>query len=127
MGPDLTTVGRRFSPRDLLESIIEPSKVVAEVHRTMMITLKDGSTVSGRIIGDDFRQSLLTLAQNPFDPGERRQIAKGVISKSEAMPVSPMPTGLLDTLTREDVFDLMAWLVAEEAKETEPGGSSPQQ
>ena len=114
MGPDLTTVGRRFSPHDLLESIIDPSKVVAEVHRSVTITLKDGSTVSGRIVGDDFRQSLLTLGTNPFDPSERQQVAKGDIAKSEESAVSPMPTGLLDTLSREQVLDLLAWLVAGE-------------
>ena len=113
MGPDLTTVGRRFSSRDLLESIIEPSKVVAEVHRTMLITLKDGSTVSGRIIGDDFRQSLLTVGVNPFDPSDQRQIPKGDIAKSVEMSISPMPTGLLDTLTRNEVLDLLAWLIDE--------------
>ncbi len=121
VGPDLTTVGRRFSPVDLLESILEPSKVVAEAHRMVSLTLKDGSAVSGRIVGDDFRQSLLTLAVNPFDPAQQTQIAKGDIQESEESLLSPMPTGLVDTLSESDLLDLLAWLISGAEKTDQPG------
>jgi len=114
VGPDLSTVGRRFSPADLLESIIEPSKVVSEVHRNVTLTLKDNSSVHGRIVGDDFRKSLLTVATNPFDPSDRREVNKADVVESVESPVSPMPPALLDTLSREEVFDLLAWLVRTE-------------
>ncbi len=115
VGPDLSTVGRRFSPTDLLESIIEPSKVVSEVHRNVTLTLKDGSSVHGRIVGDDFRNSLLTVAINPFDPSERREVNKADVVDSPESPVSPMPPALLDTMSREEVIDLLAWLIAGDA------------
>ena len=114
VGPDLSTVGRRFSPADLLESIIEPSKVVSEVHRNVTLNLKDGSSVHGRIVGDDFRKSLLTVATNPFDPADRREVNKVDVVNSSESPVSPMPPALIDTLTRQEVFDLLAWLIAGE-------------
>ena len=37
VGPDLSGVGRRLSPRDLLESLVLPSKVIAEGYATTEI------------------------------------------------------------------------------------------
>jgi putative heme-binding domain-containing protein len=111
-GPDLTMVASRFSRRDLLESILEPSAVVAEVHRNVVVAKNDGSTVMGRIVQNDFRESKLTLATNPFAPSELVTIPKAEIKTWEESPVSPMPPALLDTLTREEVEDLLGFLLA---------------
>lgn len=112
VGPDLSTVASRFGPRDLLESIIDPSAVVAEVHRNVVVTKTDGSTVQGRIVQNDFRQSLLTLATNPFAPAELLSIPKSEIASWEESPVSPMPPALLDSLSREEIRDLVAFLMS---------------
>jgi putative heme-binding domain-containing protein len=110
VGPDLTTVASRFSHRDLIESILDPSAVVAEVHRNVVVTKTDGSTLQGRIVQNDFRQSTLTLATNPFAPAELHTLAKTEIRSWEESPVSPMPPALLDTLTKEEIGILMAFL-----------------
>src|SRR5204862_2921802 len=49
-GPDLTQVVTRFGARDLLESIIEPSKVISDQYAAIVVTLTDGRTISGRIV-----------------------------------------------------------------------------
>lgn len=110
VGPDLTTVASRFSPRDLLESIIDPSAVVAEVHRNVIVVKSDGSTLQGRIVQNDFRESTLTLATNSFSPSELLTISKNEIRSWEESPVSPMPPALLNTLSREEILDLLAFL-----------------
>lgn len=110
VGPDLTRVANRFSRRDLIDSIVNPSRVVAEVHRNLVIRKNDGETVVGRIVGHDFRESILSVSQNPFNPGELIEIPKSAIASYEESPVSPMPPGLLNTLNREEVLDLIAWL-----------------
>ena len=112
VGPDLTMVANRFSRRDLLESILDPSAVVAEVHRNVVVSKNDGSTVMGRIVQNDFRESRLTLTTNPFVPSELVTIPKGEIRSWEESPVSPMPPALLDTLTREEIEDLLGFLLA---------------
>jgi putative heme-binding domain-containing protein len=112
VGPDLTMVANRFSRRDLLESILDPSAVVAEVHRNVVVSKNDGSTVMGRIVQNDFRESKLTLTTNPFVPSELVTIPKGEIRSWEESPVSPMPPALLDTLTREEIEDLLGFLLA---------------
>lgn len=110
VGPDLTTVASRFSRRDLLESIIEPSNVVSEVHRNVHIKRGDGTEVLGRIVQDDFRKSLLQVSQNPFVPEQLTEVAKQDIVSWEESPVSPMPPALLDTLSRDEILALLRWI-----------------
>ena len=112
VGPDLTMVASRFSPRDLLESIIDPSQVVAEVHRNIIVTKTDGSIVQGRIVQDDFRASTLTLSTNPFAPSDLVTIPKAEIRTWEESPVSPMPPALLDSLTKEEINDLLGFMLS---------------
>lgn len=110
VGPDLTRVASRFTRRDLLEAILQPSKVIAEVHRNTLLRLQDGELVQGRIVHDDFRKSLVSVSVNPFRPDELVEIPKSEILSHEASPVSPMPPSLLDTFQREEILDMIAWL-----------------
>jgi putative heme-binding domain-containing protein len=107
IGPDLTAVSSRFDRRTLLESIIEPSKVVAEVYRPVTVTLKSGAIYDGRVVSEDAKS--LVLAINPADPDQRRRLAKSDIASQRVSELSPMPAGLLDTLTRDEILDLLAW------------------
>ncbi len=110
MGPNLTMVGSRFSPRDLLASILEPSAVISEAHQNLLITKTDGTVVLGRLIRDDIRASELYVAKNPFAPNELTKVAKSEIEAYEPSPVSPMPPSLVDRLSREEILDLVAFL-----------------
>ena len=109
-GPDLTRAASRFSRRDLLLSILEPSRVVAEAHRLVLIKKKDGAALSGRVVLDDFRKSLLYISTNPLALEELTEIPKSDISSVEPLPVSPMPPSLLDTFSKKEIFDLLFWL-----------------
>ena len=110
IGPDLTAVTSRFDRRALLESIIEPSKVVAEIYRTAMIETKSGAIHDGRIVSEDSKS--IVLATNPVDPDQHRRILKAEIASQRVSDVSPMPAGLLNTLAREEILDLLAWMEA---------------
>ena len=115
VGPDLTAVASRFDRRALLESIIEPSKVVAEVYRATSLTLNSGAIVDGRIVSED--QNAVVVAINPVDPDQRRRVGKREIASRHVSELSPMPSGLLNTLTRDEIDDLLAWI--------ESGGTKP--
>jgi putative heme-binding domain-containing protein len=108
VGPDLTAVTARFDRRTLLESTIEPSRVVAEIYRTVTVTTKSGAIVDGRVVEEDAKA--MVMAINPVDPDQRRRVAKSEVVSRQVSDVSPMPAGLLNTLTREEVFDLLAWI-----------------
>ena len=110
VGPDLTILSGRFSPRDILESIVEPSKQISDQYGSVQIITQDGKVVVGRIVnlaGDSYQ-----VQTNMLDPGalvgvDRKQIEEMLPSK-----VSMMPAGLLDTLDREEILDLLAYLLS---------------
>jgi putative heme-binding domain-containing protein len=108
IGPDLTAVGSRFDRRALLESILEPSKVIAEAYRTVSVTLKSGAILDGRIVVED--SSTLSIAINPVDPDQRRRVRRADIQTQRMSDFSPMPAGLINGLNREEVLDLLAFL-----------------
>ncbi len=113
MGPDLTAVGQRFGRRDLLEAILNPSKAIAENHQLEVITMTDGTSVAGRVVPQlDFRLPELLVATDPLKPDVVVKVDKKRIHKRERSPVSLMPPGLLNTLSRSDVLDLLAFLEA---------------
>ncbi len=117
VGPDLTAVSSRFDRRALLESIVEPSRVIAENYRSVTVTLKSGAIHDGRIVGEDAKS--LTLAINPVDPDQRRKLTKADIAAQRVSEVSPMSGGLLDTLTREEILDLLAWIEVGGARQSQ--------
>ena len=57
--PDLTGIGRRLKPRDLLESILLPSQVISEQYATTEIETRNGEIFSGRIESETEQQILL--------------------------------------------------------------------
>ncbi len=118
-GPNLGLVSRRFGREDLLRAILEPSYVVAEIYRNVVITKTDGAVVMGRVIHENFRESTLSLAPNPFDLTELVEVAKADIDTYEESPVSPMPPQLLNVFEKDEVLDLLAYLEAG-AAESEP-------
>ena len=110
MGPDLTGVAGRFSVRDLLESIVEPSKSISDQYEQIVITLVDGTQVTGRIVnlgGDGYR-----VNTNMFDPDEQVGVNAGKVKSIEPSKVSMMPEGLLNLLKPDEISDLVAYLLS---------------
>jgi putative heme-binding domain-containing protein len=108
-GPDLTGVGGRFTRRDLLRAILEPSADVSDQYRDSAITRTDGDTVIGRIVGQD--AEAITVATDPYGPATVR-ITRADVASVEAVPTSSMPGGLLGARSRAEILDLLAYLEA---------------
>jgi putative heme-binding domain-containing protein len=107
IGPDLTGVGKRFDQRALLESILEPSKQVDPKYLNTTYLMEDGTVVSGRTVGVSSKQ--LTIEVDSIT-GRTETIERAEIEASSPSNVSPMPGGLMDVLTAEEINDLMALL-----------------
>lgn len=111
VGPDLTYVSRRFSRRDICESVLHPSRVVAEPYRLTQITTLSGTVVSGRIVsGGDFRSELIRVNTDPLRLSAVQEVDRKEIDEVRTLEQSPMPAGLFDVLTLEEIRDLLAWL-----------------
>jgi putative heme-binding domain-containing protein len=107
VGPDLTTVASRYGPRDILESILLPSKVINEQYQNMSLILRDGDVVAGRILHEDARK--LVVRSDPM-AGTTVEIPAAEVASRRVSRISPMPEGLVNNLTREEILDLIAYL-----------------
>ena len=77
IGPDLTSVAGKFSPRDLLESIVNPSKEISDQYGAMIFEMNDGSTVIGRIMnlsGDAFQ-----VSTNMYAPSDTTKVDRKLL------------------------------------------------
>jgi len=107
-GPDLTDVARRFGRRDILLSILEPSRAIDDKHRGLAIETKDGKLMTGVVIGSG--DDAIILAADPLSPEKTMRILKRDIESQQPSALSPMPEGLLSTLTEVEILDLLAWI-----------------
>ncbi len=110
VGPDLTQLGTRFSKRDILEAIIEPSKVISDQYAATVFTLKDGSTISGRLKNEENGKYYVSM--NPFAPQTLQVILKKNVVSTKPSDVSIMYPGTINRLNKEELKDLMAYLVS---------------
>ena len=108
-GPDLTSVSGKFSARDLLQQIIEPSMEISDQYGSIIFEKNDGSSVVGKII--NLGGSTITVNTNIANPNELVTLDRRFIKSMKDNPVSMMPPGLLSTLTKDDIYDLLAYLL----------------
>jgi putative heme-binding domain-containing protein len=109
VGPDLTTVANKFSVRDLLTAILEPSAAISDQYGSSIVTRRDGSTVFGRAV----QQEGGGYAVYPMDPtSEPTMIAAGEVAKVAESPISQMPIGLTYALNEDELRDLIAYLMS---------------
>ena len=109
IGPDLTQLAGRFSTRDMLEAILEPGKTVSDLYGNVVITRRDGDTVTGRIVYHTQDESVM-VSPNMFNPAETVKVNRKDVLSIEAAQASPMPDGLLSLLTQDEILDLLAYL-----------------
>ncbi|MBI1176494.1 DUF1080 domain-containing protein [bacterium] len=110
VGPELTGVGGRFSVHDLLESIVEPSKVISDQYQAINILKKDGDTVTGRV--GNLNGSSINVVEDMFDPGRMTRVNRSDIEAMGPSTVSMMPEGLLNSLQADEIADLVAYLIS---------------
>jgi len=69
--------------------------------------------------------NIMSVATNPVDPDQRRRVNKAEIQTQRASDLSPMPAGLVNTLTKADVLDLLSFLETETTSIGSPRTSDP--
>ena len=109
-GPDLTQAGGRYSASDLLDNIINPSKVINEQFVPSVVTKNDGEQVIGTIVnlnGDN-----VMVNTDPASPNQQTAVDRKLVKSIEPSKVSPMPPMLLNMLTKEEILDLVAYVLS---------------
>lgn len=107
-GPDLTAVSSRFARRDILESIILPSKVISEQYANTTLKLANGDVIEGRVVEEN--ADSLVVRPNPLQPDNTTRVNKSQIKFRALSKLSPMPQGLVDSFTKNEILDLIAYL-----------------
>ncbi len=116
LGPDLSGVAGRFSVRDLLESIVVPNKTISDQYAAVIIATTSGRVVTGRIV--NLSGENITVCPDMLNPGKQDSVRRGEVEEMKPSPVSMMPEGLLDTLDRDEVLDLVAYLLSRGDRES---------
>ena len=111
-GPDLTQVRGRFTPKELAIAIMEPSKEISDQYGFKKFYKHDGSTVVGKIL--DERDEILVIAVNAFDFEETVHLSRADIKEITPSPISPMPPALVNQLNKEEMRDLLGYLLGTE-------------
>jgi putative heme-binding domain-containing protein len=104
-GPDLSHIASTYGRAELIESILSPSKKIADGYRLTVIALADGTIISGVVL--DSTGETLTLVDNQ---GRKRAIRKSDIEKKTERDASSMPDGLQSGLSLQEFADVVAYL-----------------
>jgi len=112
VGPDLTSLGNKFSADDVLEAILEPSKVVSDQFAGAVLTKKDGSTVFGRVSRREDGGSIVHEVVTATADAAVVRVADGEVARVEPAKLSVMPQGLVDRCSEAELMDLLAYLLS---------------
>ena len=109
-GPDLTKLDLKLKSHDILKDIIEPSFRINEKYQTWTFEMKSGKQYQGIILEETPKQ--LKIIENPLVKAEPKVLLVSELESKTKSPISMMPKGLLDKLTREEILDLIAYVTA---------------
>jgi len=110
LGPELTHVAKCFPGEKLLQQIIEPSAAIHEKYQTYRLLMNNGRIISGVIVKEDATNYHVVgnlLTPNVVVKARKKQVDEQIISR-----ISPMPEGLVNVLTKEEILNLAAFLRA---------------
>jgi len=107
VGPDLTRIGQVRTERDLLEAVVYPSASFVRSYEPVMVVLKTGAVHAGVLKSEDGSAVVLTTG-----PASEMRIARTEIADLRPSPVSIMPAGYGEQLTRQELADLISFLRA---------------
>ena len=109
-GPELALLDAKMTPLEVTRHILEPSLRIDEKYRSTTIVTADGRSITGLVFEESPTE--VAIVENPVAKAEPLRIKKSDIDERTTSPVSIMPKGLLDKLTRDEVLDLIAYVAA---------------
>lgn len=104
-GPDLTDVGKRLKRREILESILEPSKKVDPKYVTTTLVTIDGLPAMGLVVQKDDKSLTLLMAE-----GKIKEFALDEIEELAETNQSSMPENLAAVLAPGEFLDIVEFL-----------------
>jgi putative heme-binding domain-containing protein len=109
-GPDLTAAGGRYSARDFLDQVLNPSKEINEQFVPSVLTKNNGETVTGVVV--NLQGDFVTINEDPSDPNQRVSVDRKEVKSIEPSKISSMPPMLLSRLSKDEILDLTAYVLS---------------
>ncbi|MBV8555889.1 MAG: c-type cytochrome, partial [Planctomycetaceae bacterium] len=111
IGPDLAKLDPRMrKPAEVLRHILDPSLKVDDKYATNVFETESGKVISGLVVEET--RDAFKLIENPLAKADPVVLKRAEIADRAKSKTSIMPRGLLDPLTREEVLDLLAYVVS---------------
>jgi putative heme-binding domain-containing protein len=104
-GPHLVDIGKRYSPAELVESILKPSAKIAQGYEAYNFAMTDGRVFTGFVVSEG--PSTLQVRESS---GALRELNRRDIDERRRQETSAMPEGIAANLTPEALADLIAYL-----------------
>lgn len=111
VGPNLADAVKKYKgdARLLLQEIVEPSRNIEAKYLKFIFELENGICVVGNIISED--SETVTIQTGPTAAQEQK-VVKNMIESRQPSPISIMPAGILNKLDKEQILDLLAYVIA---------------
>jgi putative heme-binding domain-containing protein len=110
IGPQLDGVGIR-GPERLLEDVLDPNRNVDQAFRATTLVLDNGQFVTGLVLREEGQVIVLADAQ-----GKEQRVQKLTVAERVTSQMSPMPGNFAEQIGETELFDLLAYLLAQRAK-----------
>ena len=108
-GPDLSQLANdRRTPEHILRSILLPSEKIDEKYASTKFQLDTGKTIVGMITEEN--DDVIKIVVDPLLKDSVTKIDADAVEGRKMSTLSPMPEGLVDNLTKEEVLDLIAYI-----------------
>ena len=110
-GPELTDIFPQYrnNAADVLRQILEPSLIISNRYRAFDFELNNGDELAGMVVKEE--DETMTVQTGPSQ-SLFQTLKKSDIKKQVPRTTSIMPTGLLNTLSVDDILDLLEFLRA---------------
>ncbi len=105
MGPDLTSLTKRFTRKEILQSVLFPSHIVSSQYAAKTLVMVDGRQIAGMVAPGPEGQKIVLKSD-----GEKESVREEDIDEVMPNKTSAMPIGLFDELTLEEIADLFSYL-----------------
>jgi putative membrane-bound dehydrogenase-like protein len=107
IGPDLSMIGKKASKENLFESILIPSKAIADQYIQWKVDTTDGKTVTGLLVAET--ETSLTLRD--ANGKDHTFATKDLDGPKQKSLTSIMPDNLVAALTEDELIDLVEYLL----------------
>ena len=104
-GPDLSEIGSKLGKDALYEAILDPSAGISFGYEVWQLTLKSGDEAYGMIVSDGADEVAVKAVGGIVTRYKRTDI-----TKREQMKLSIMPSGLQQTMSTQELVDLIEYL-----------------